>query len=378
MRGPDHQTSHLGGYVNPEAMVPPEHPLRAIRPLVNAALEHLSAAFDPIYSPIGRPSIPPEQLLRALLLQAFFTIRSERQLMEQLTYNILFRWFVGLSIEVPVWDVTVFTKNRDRLLEGGIAYGFLQAILADPQVKRLLSNDHVSVDGTLIDAWASMKSFRPKDGSGEPPGPGRNGERDFHGEKRRNETHASTTDPDARLSKKADGQASKLCYMGKAGPRFHQAKLGGMARRGHVVIENRHGLVVDTCTTLATGTAEREAAVAMIATIPGQHRITVGADKAYDTADFVADMRDLGATPHVTQNDKARRSAIDGRTTRHAGYQVSLRVRKRIEAVFGWMKTIGGQRKTRYRGTPLGGWMFTLSAAADDLIRLPKLLGGAA
>jgi transposase len=360
MRGADHQTDHLCGYVNPEAMVPPDHPLRAICPLVNAALEHLSPVFDQIYSPIGRPWIPPEQLLRALLLQAFCTIRSERQVIEQLSYNILFRWFVGLSIEAPVWDVTVFTKTRDRLLEGDIAHGFLWAILADPQVKRRLSNDHFSVDGTLIKAWASMKSFRPKDGSGEPAGPGRNSERDFHGEKRSNATHASTTDPDARLYKKAEGQAAKLCHM------------------GHVVIENRHCLVVDTRTRLATGTAEREAAVAMMAAIPGQHRITVGADKAYDTADFVADMRGLGATPHVMQNDKAGRSAIDGRTTRHAGYQVSLRVRKRIEEVFGWMKTIGGQRKTRYRGTPLVGWMFTLSAAAYNLIRLPKLLGAAA
>jgi hypothetical protein len=280
--------------------------------------------------------------------------------MEQLTYNILFRWFVGLSIEAPVWDATVFTKNRDRLLEGDIAYGFLKAILADPQVGPLLSNDHFSVDGTLIEAWASMKSFRPKDGSGEPPGPGRNGERDFHGEKRSNETHASTTDPDARLYKKAEGQAAKLCHM------------------GHVMIENRHCLVVDTRTTPATGTAEREAALAMIDARPGRHRITVGTDKAYDTEDFVADARDLGATPHVTQNNKGRRSAIDGRTTRHAGYQVSLRVRKRIEEVFGWMKVIGGQRKTRYRGTPLVGWMFTLSAAAYNLIRLPKLLDAAA
>jgi transposase len=360
MRGTDHQTGHLCGYVNPEAMVPLDHPMREIRPLVNAALERLSPTFEQIYSPIGRPSIPPEQLLRALLFQAFFTIRSERQLMEQLTYNILFRWFVGLSVEAPVWDVTVFTKNRDRLLEGDIAYGFLRAILADPRVKRRLSNDHFSVDGTLIDAWASMKSFRPKDASGEPPGPGRNSERDFHGEKRSNETHASTTDPDARLYKKAEGQAAKLCHI------------------GHVVIENRHCLVVETRTTVATGTAEREAAVAMIGAIPGRHRITVGFDKAYDTKDFVADVRDLGATPHVTRNNKGRRSAIDGRTTRHSGYQVSLRVRKRIEEVFGWMKVIGGQRKTRYRGTPRVGWMFTLSAAAYDLIRLPKLLGAAA
>lgn len=280
--------------------------------------------------------------------------------MEQLRYNILFRWFVGLSIEAPVWDETVFTKNRDRLLEGDIAHGFLRAILADPQVKRLLSNEHFSVDGTLIEAWASIKSFRPKDGSGEPPGPGRNGARDFHDEARSNETHASTTDPDARLYKKAKGQAAKLCHM------------------GHVVIENRSCLVIEATTTCATGTAEREAAVAMIGAIPGQHRITVGGDKAYDTQDFVADMRSLDVTPHVTQNDKGRRSAIDGRTTRHAGYQVSLLVRKRIEEVFGWVKTIGGQRKTRYRGTPRVGWMFTLAAAAYDLIRLPKLLGGAA
>lgn len=299
-------------------------------------------------------------LLRALLLQAFFTVRSERQLMEQLTYNMMFRWFVGLSMDAPVWDVTVFTKNRDRLLEGDIARGFLQALLADPRVKPLLSDDHFSVDGTLIEAWASIKSFRPKDGSGEPPADGRNGERDFHGEKRTNETHASTTDPDARLYKKAQGQAAKLCHM------------------GHVVMENRSGLVVDASITLATGTAEREAAEAMIGEMPAGHRITVGADKAYDTADFVAGMRRLDATPHVTQNTKRRRSAIDGRTTRHAGYKASQRIRKRIEEVFGWMKTVGGQRKTRYRGTPRVNWLFTLSAAAYNLIRMPRLLGAAA
>jgi transposase len=347
-------------YLSPEAMVAQDHPLRVIRPLANAALDRLSLAFDKLYSAIGRPSIPPEQLLRALLLQAFFTVRSERQLMEQLTYNMMFRWFVGLSMDAPVWDVTVFTKNRDRLLAGDIARGFLQALLADPQVKPLLSDDHFSVDGTLIEAWASMKSFRPKDGSGEPPADGRNGERDFHGEKRSNETHASTTDPDARLYKKAAGQASKLCHM------------------GHVVMENRNGLVVDASVTLATGTAEREAAEAMIGEMPAGHRITVGADKAYDTAAFVAGMRELDATPHVTQNNKRRRSAIDGRTTRHAGYKASQRIRKRIEEVFGWMKTVGGQRKTRYRGTPRVSWMFTLSAAAYNLIRMPRLLGAAA
>lgn len=360
MRGTDRQTGQMFSYLSPEAMVPPDHPLRVIRPLVNAALGCLSPAFDELYSEIGRPSIPPEQLLRALLLQAFFTVRSERQLMEQLTYNMMFRWFVGLSMDAPVWDVTVFTKNRDRLLEGDIARGFLQALLTDPQVKPLLSDEHFSVDGTLVEAWASMKSFRPKDGSGEPPADGRNGERDFHGEKRSNETHASTTDPDARLYKKAAGQASKLCHM------------------GHVVMENRNGLVVGATATLATGTAEREAAEAMIGDMPDGGRITLGADKAYDTADFVAEMRRQGVTPHVTQNNKRRRSAIDGRTTRHAGYKVSQRVRKRIEEVFGWMKTVGGQRKTRYHGTAKVSWMFTLSAAAYNLIRLPKLLGAAA
>jgi transposase len=360
MRGIDHQAGHLGGYINPEAVVPPDHPLRAIRALVNAALERLSPLFDQLYSPIGRPSIPPEQLRRALLLQAFFTIRSERQLMEQLSYNILFRWFVGLSVEAPVWDATVFAKNRDRLLDGDVAHAFLQAVLDDPQVRPLLSDEHFSVDGTLIEAWASMKSFRRKDGSDDPPGPGRNGTRDFRGEKLSNETHASTTDPDVRLYKKAAGAAAKLCHM------------------GHVVMENRSCLLVDAKATQATGTGEGEAATAMISDMPGRHRITVGADKLFDNDDFVAGMRDLNATPHVAQNDNGRRSAVDERTTRHPGYKVSLILRKRIEEAFGWMKTIGGQRKTRFRGTPRVDWMFTLAAAAYDLIRLPKLLGAAA
>jgi transposase len=347
-------------YLSPETMVPRDHPLRVIRRLADAALDRLSPAFNKLYSVVGRPSIPPEQLLRALLLQAFFTVRSERQLMEQLTYNMMFRWFVGLSMDAPVWDVSVFTKNRERLLAGDIARSFLLALLADPQVKPLLSDDHFSVDGTLVEAWASMKSFRPKDGSGEPPADGRNGERDFHGEKRSNETHASTTDPDARLYKKAAGQAAKLCHM------------------GHVVMENRSGLVVAANATQATGTAEREAAEAMVGELPAGGRITLGADKAYDTADFVAGMRQMDVTAHVAQNDKHRRSAIDSRTTRHAGYKVSLRVRKRIEEVFGWMKTVGGQRKTRYRGTARMGWMFTLAAAAYNLIRMPKLLAAVA
>lgn len=360
MRGADRQTAKLFSYLSPEALVPPGHPLRRIRPLVNAALERLSVEFDAIYAEAGRPSIPPERLLRALLLQAFFSVRSERQLMEQLAYNMMFRWFVGLSMDAPIWDVTVFTKNRDRLLEGDIARKFLAEVLADPVIKPLLSDEHFSVDGTMIDAWASMKSFRPKDGSGAPPTPGRNGERDFHGEKRSNETHASTTDPDARLYKKANGQPAKLCHL------------------GHVIMENRSGLVVAASLTPAAGTAEREAAVAMVEALGGGQRITLGADKAYDTADFIAEMRRLRVTPHVAQNDTNRRSAIDGRTTRHPGYAVSLRKRKRIEEVFGWMKTAAGMRKTRHRGTARVGWMFTLTAAAYNLVRMPKLLGAAA
>ena len=360
MRGADRQTAAMFSYLSPETLVPENHPLRAIRPLVNAALERLSGDFDTIYSAFGRDSIAPEKLLRALLLQAFFSVRSERQLMEQLTYNMMFRWFVGLSMDAPVWDVTVFTKNRERLLRGDVARAFLAAILVDPKVEPLLSDEHFSVDGTLIEAWASMKSFKPKDGSGEPPAPGRNGEADFRGKPRSNETHASTTDPDARLYKKAAGQAAKLCHM------------------GHVLTENRNGLVVEAELTLATGTAEREAACAMLDELEDEHRITVGADKAYDSRDFVADMRRLGVTPHVSQNTKGRRSAIDGRTTRHPGYAISQRKRKRIEEVFGWMKAAAGFRKTRHRGTARVGWMFTLNAAAYNLVRLPKLLGAAA
>jgi IS5 family transposase len=294
-----------------------------------------------------------------LLLQALFSVRSERQLMQQITYNMLFRWFIGLAMDAPVWDVTVFTKNRDRLLEGDIARGFLTAILADQRVAPLLSSEHFSVDGTLIEAWASMKSFRPKDGSGAPPDPGRNGERDFHGERRSNETHASTTDPAARLFRKSSGQPAQLCHM------------------GHLLMENRSGLMVDARLSLATGTAEREIAAAMLGDLPARGRITVGADKLYDTQGFVAEMRRLGVTPHVTQHTNGRRSAVDRRTTRHAGYAASQRIRKRIEEGFGWIKTIGGLRKTRHRGTARVGWQFILAAAAYNLVRIPKLLAAA-
>src|SRR5438105_7927767 len=356
MRGGDARTEALFSYVSCERRVPMDHPLRAIRKIVNEALTALSPQFEKLYAQSGRPSIPPEKLLRALLLQAFYSGRSERQLMEQLDYNLLFRWFVGLSLDAAVWDVTVFTKNRERLIVGDIAAQFMAAVLNQEGVKTLLSDDHFSVDCTLIEEWASMKSFRPKDGSGEPPAPGRNGERDFHGETRSNETHASTTDPDARLYRKGPGQPAKLAYL------------------GHVLMENRHALVVDTRLTLAIGIAEREAGLEMVATRPGNHRITLGADKAYDVAGFVADLRQCNVTPHVAQNTTNRRSAIDARTTRHPGYAVSGRVRKRIEEVFGWSKAAAGFRKTRHCGLARVRWMFTLTVTAYNLVRLPKLI----
>ena len=358
MRGEDRRSGGLFSYVDLEARVPPDHPLRPIRRIVDDALSGLSGEFAALYSHLGRPSIPPERLLRALLLQAFYSVRSERLLMEQLDYNLLFRWFVGLGIDDPVWHPTAFTTNRDRLLEGEVAAKFLAAVLDHAQVRQLLSREHFSLDGTLIETWASMKSFRPKDGPDDgPPVGGRNGERDFHGERRRNDTHASTTDPEARLFRKGAGKEAKLSFM------------------GHLLMENRSGLVVGTRLTRATGLAERAAASALIADVPGRHRITVGADRAYDTRDFVAGLRRLNATPHVAQNVSGRSSRIDRRTVRHRGYLASQRARKRIEEAFGWIKTIAGQAKTSFRGTARVGWAFTLAAAAYNLIRLPKLLG---
>jgi transposase len=360
MRGSDEQTGALFSYLSPEALVPRDHPLRGIRHLVNAALEKLSGKFDRLYAGSGRPSIAPGKLLRALLLQAFYGVRSERQLMEQVTYNMLFRWFIGLSMDAPVWDVTVFTKNRERLLEGDVAVLFLLAVMGDPAVKRLLSSEHFSVDGTLIDAWASMKSFRRKDGTDDPPsGPGRNAERNFRNETRSNDTHASTTDPDARLYRKSAGQPARLCFM------------------GHLLIENRHGLIIDVRTTHASGVAEREAE-AMIQAAGRGRRVTLGSDKAYDAAEHIAAPRAIGVTSHVAQNTSGRRSAIDGRTTRHVGYGISQRLRKRIEEPFGWIKSAAGLRKTRHRGLPRVGWIVTLTAAACNLVRLPKLLANAA
>ncbi len=362
MRGGDERTEELFSYVSCEARVPAGHPLRPIRAIVDEALEFLSPEFASLYSKIGRPSIPPEKLLRALLLQAFYSIRSERQLMEQLDYNLLFRWFVGLSMDAAVWDATVFSKNRDRLLAGDVARKFLAAVVAQARRRELLSDEHFSVDGTLIDAWASMKSFRPKDGGDDDAPPaGRNAERDFRGQKRSNETHSSSTDPDARLYRKGNGQSSRLCFM------------------GHLLMENRNGLIVDAAFTHATGTAEREAALAMLDRGKRRRRITLGADKAYDVAAFVEALRARRVTPHIARDDhltktgKRRRTSVDGRTTRHAGYAVSQRIRKRIEESFGWIKTSAGLAKTRHRGLERAGWTFMLTAAACNLVRLPKL-----
>lgn len=361
MRGSDKRTGELFSYVDLEARVRSDHPLRAIREIVNEALGTLQPDFAALYSPIGRPSIAPEKLLRAMLCQALYSIRSERQLMERLEFDLLFRWFVGLGIDDAVWDHSVFSKNRDRLLEGDIAAKLFSAVLSRAQVKRLLSTDHFSVDGTLIEAWASTKSFKQKDGSGDPPGGGgRNGEADFHGQKRSNETHASTTDPDARLYRKGAGKEAKLCFM------------------GHGLMESRSGLLVDACLTPANGHAERVAALVMIERHADRpNRITLGADKAYDAADFVNELRSMGVTPHVARNTNGRRSAIDGRTTRHRGYEASQRIRKRIEETFGWIKTIAGQDKTVFRGLGRAGFAFTFAAAAYNLVRLPKLLAEA-
>jgi transposase len=358
VRGTDERSGELFSYVDLEARVRRDHPLRAIRAIVNDALAALEADFARLYARIGRPSIAPEKLLRAMLLQAFYSIRSERQLMERLEFDLLFRWFVGLGVDDPAWDHSTFSKNRDRLLEGDIAAKFLAAVLAQPRVTRLLSTDHFSVDGTLIEAWASMKSFKPKSGCDEPPtGGGRNREADFHGQKRSNETHVSTTDPDARLYRKGSGKEAKLCFM------------------GHGLMENRFGLLVDAGLTQADGHAERMAALVMIEPHADRpRRITLGGDKGFDTQDFVNELRSMGITPHVAQNTSGRRSAIDGRTTRHGGYAVSQRIRKRIEEAFGWIKTVAGQHKTKFRGLDRVGWAFTFAAAAYNLVRLPKLM----
>ena len=355
MRGHDHRQQQLFSYISPEQRVPKDHPLRPIKKMVNKALKDLSGRFAEMYSSIGRPSIAPEKLLKALLLQVLFSIRSERMLIEQLDYNLLFRWFVGLSMDDAVWNHSTFSKNRDRLIDSDIAIHFLRSVTAQAREAGLLSDEHFSVDGTLVEAWASLKSFRPKgDGPGATgSGSGRNRTVNFRGEQRKNDTHESTTDPDARLYRKGAGKEAKLCYA------------------GHVLMENRSGLVVDGCLNLATGKAERTAAVQMVENIAGRHHITVGADKGYDTGQFVKEIRTLFATAHVAQ--KARRSAIDGRTTRHEGYQLSQRIRKRIEEVFGWLKTVGLLSKTRHRGRPKVSWIFLFSLAAYNLVRMRNL-----
>ena len=393
MRGLDETSGSLFSYVDLEERIPARHPLRKIRQVVNDALASLDADFEALYIDFGRPSIPPERLIRASLLQILFSIRSERQLMEQMDYNLMLRWFVGLGIDDPVWVPTVFTKNRDRLLTTEMSRKVMAAILAHREVAPLLSDEHFSVDGTLIKAWASTKSFQPKaeanapddEGPGDPPGldttlertpetvpsetPAetdpmprnsrrhRNAEVDFKGEKRSNATHASVTDPDARLYKKSPGTGAVLCFM------------------GHALMENRHGFVVQGDLTQADGHAERRAALDMVHRhSPGStRRLTLGADKGYDAAGFVSDLRQACVTPHVAQ--KSRYSAIDGRTTRHEGYALSQKHRKKIEEPFGWAKTIGGMAQTMYRGVERVRSRFILTLAANNLARLPRLLG---
>jgi transposase len=357
VRGDDQQTDHLFSYVSPEHRIPLDHPLRPMRRMVDGVLRRLSPDFDALYSRLGRPSIPPEQLLRALVLQVLYSVRSERLLMEQLAYNLLFRWFVGLSMDDPVWVPTVFTKNRDRLIAGDIAKRFFDEVLAEARGQRLLSDEHFTVDGTLLEAWASFKSFKRRDGHDDQPpqdDPG-NPTVNFRGEKRSNATHQSTTDPDARLYKKGVGRQAQLAYL------------------GHVLMENRHGLVVNTEVTPADGFGERDAALRMAEAIPGRHRVTLGGDKGYDIGAVVADLRPLRVTPHIAQNTAHRASAIDARTTRHEGYAISQRIRKRVEEVFGWMKTVGSLRKLRHRGGPKVSWIFTFTAAVYDLVRIRNL-----
>jgi len=359
MRGIQETQDKLFSYVSQEERIPEDHPLRKLRAMVDPMLKHMSAQFEKLYAENGRPSIPPEYLLRALLVQILYTIRSERLLMEQLEYNLLFRWFVGLSMDDEVWNHSVFSKNRDRLLEGDIATKFLSEVLAHAKEQMLLSDEHFTVDGTLIEAWAGQKSFQKKDSpsteSSDDPG---NPTINFHGEKRRNDTHESTTDPESRLYRKSKGKEAKLSFM------------------GHVVIDNRYGLVVSTRYTKSTGKAEREAGEEMIKKVKGKRKsqITLGADKSYDTSAFVKAMRKLKITPHVAQNNTNRASAIDDRTTCHPGYLISQRKRKIIEEVFGWLKTIGLMRKTRHKGLKRGGWMFTLANALYNLIRIRNIL----
>jgi transposase len=363
MRGKDEQQLDVFSYVSPEQRVPQDHPLRRLRGMTDEALQQLQSRFDHLYAEVGRPSIAPEKLLRTLLLQVLYSVRSERMLMEQLDYNLLFRWFVGLNMDDPIWDATVFTKNRERLLDGDVADAFFAAVLKQARERDLLSDEHFTVDGTLLEAWAGQKSFRRIDNNQKPPavgtGEGSNPTVNFHGEKRSNETHCSTTEPDAMLARKSRGAGAVLAY------------------RGHLLTENRNGLVVSTLTTRAYGSAERDAALLMAEALLGTHRVTLGADKGYDVRGFIDELRHMQITPHVAQNNTKRRSGVDKRTTRHAGYQLSQKARKRIEEVFGWIKSIGLLRKLRYRGLERVSWMFTFTAAAYNLVRIRNLMRGA-
>jgi transposase len=357
MRGDDLHQTEMFSYISLEQRVPKDHPLRPMRKMVDEILVGLSPQFEKLYSKTGRPSIPPEKLLRALLLQVLYSVRSERLLIEELVYNLLFRWFVGLNMDDGVWDSTTFTKNRDRLLKGDIAEAFFEQVLEQARGYGLLSDEHFTVDGTLIEAAAGLKSFKRKGSRDEtPPDDPGNPTVNFHGEKRSNHTHQSTTDPDALLSKKGKGKEAKLNYC------------------GHLLMENRNGLVIDASVTQATGTAERDVGVVFASKIGLGHRATMGADKAYDTKEFVAAVRQANVTPHVAQNNRRRRSAIDQRTTRHAGYAVSQRKRKRIEEIFGWGKTVGLLRKLRHRGVAKVNWVFKFTVAAYNLVRIRNLI----
>ena len=356
MRGEDHQQNHVFSYLSPEERVRKDHPLRAVRAMVDEVLKQLSRRFDGMYAKVGRPSIPPEQLLRALLLQMLYSIRSERLLMEEIDYSILFRWFVGLNLDDKLWDATVFTKNRDRLLEGDVANEFLAHVVEQARANGLTSDEHFTVDGTLLEAWAGAKSFQAKDKPAPPPDDPGNPTVNFHGERRSNETHASTTDPEALLAKKGEGKESKLSYT------------------GNLLVENRNGLIVDVEVYQAKGTAERDAALIMLQRLTGTEAVTVGGDKGFDTRDFVKECRNMRVTPHVAQNHaRPGGSAIDGRTTRHAGYAVSQRKRKRIEECFGWLKTIALMRKLRHRGVCKVDWIFTFACAVYNLVRMRNL-----
>ena len=356
MRGADQQQNHIFSYVSPEERVRQDHPLRAVRAMVDEVLKQLSPRFDAMYAKVGRPSIPPEQLLRAQLLQLLYSIRSERLLMEEIDYNMLFRWFIGLNLDDGVWDATVFTKNRDRLLEADVAKEFLAHVVEQARGKGLTSDEHFTVDGTLLEAWAGAKSFQPKGKKQPPPDDPGNPTVNFRGERRSNETHESKTDPESLLARKGEGKESKLSYT------------------GNLLVENRNGLIVDTEVFQANGTAERDAALIMLEKLPGTQPVTVGGDKGFDTRDFVKECRNLRVTPHVAQNHERRGgSAIDGRTTRHGAYAVSQRKRKRIEECFGWLKTIALMRKVRHRGVCRVDWIFTFACAAYNLVRMRNL-----